>query len=518
MRIKKINYKHFLISAIACGCLFTACDFEEINEPKYQITADDMKGDNFNLGAFFPQLQDIAYPAQENNYQMNENLIGDVYGRYMMTGGKWPTKNFAVYNAPEGWVKFPFNNVMGNVYTAWNEIRKLTSGEGVNFAWAQILRVTAMQRLTDMYGPIPYSKVASGDLKVPYDSQEEAYKAMFVDLTDAIDVLTTFVVSNPGSFPMAQYDGVYGGDFSKWVKYANSLKLRMAMRIRFADADLARRMAEEAINHTIGVITSNTDNAKYSYEKGNPLHIMWDSYSDCRLCADITCYMTGYKDPRMTKYFQETTMGEKKGYFGIRSGLNSPGTQYSTQYSSPNVVKEDPLYWMYASEISFLRAEGAAIGWDMNGTAEQFYNDGIRLSFEQVGASGVETYLANSDLKQADYEDPNNSASINAVSTITIKWDESASAEEKLERIITQKWIALWPMGQEAWSEYRRTGFPKMFPLAQNTAYGNLLIANRIPFSADEYLNNKENMPAAKIALGGEDNYATHLWWDKYRK
>jgi hypothetical protein len=111
------------------------------------------------LGAFFPQLEDIAFPAQENNYQMNENLIGDVYGRYMMTTkSNWNSKTFAVYKAASGWYDFPFNSTMTSVYTAWNEIRKLTNGEGINYAWAQILRVAAMQRITDMYGPIPLFK------------------------------------------------------------------------------------------------------------------------------------------------------------------------------------------------------------------------------------------------------------------------------------------------------------------------------------------------------------------------
>ncbi len=516
MKLNKF-YTYFILALLL---FVNACtsDFDNINEPKYQASVEDMQGDNFMLGAFFPQLQDNAFPAQENSYQMNENLIGDVYGRYMMTSNDgWNTSNFSVYNAPEGWVKYPFNDVMSKVYTAWNEIRKQTNGEGVNFAWAQILRVTAMQRITDMYGPIPYSNVEKGDLKVSYDSQEEAYKAMFKDLSDAIEILTTYVNANPNSRPMAEFDGVYSGDYKQWVRFANSLKLRMAVRVRFADSGLAKEMAEEAVNHPIGVMTSNADNALYNYSKGNPIYVMWSSYSDTRVCADITSYMNGYNDPRRSKYFQLSKLsGSEDQYVGLRSGASLPNKSFALEYSAPNVEKSDALLWMSASEITFAKAEGALVGWDMGETAENLYNQGVKLSFEQWGASGVEDYLNNSSNKQANYTDPNNKYSTSALSTTTIKWDGSADEITNLERIITQKWIAMWPVGQEAWSEYRRTGFPRFFQVAQ-TVSPNIPVANRIPFSADEYLNNADNMPEALSHLGGPDNYSTKLWWDKFR-
>lgn len=514
--------KKYIYNTVVCSLFIlisglSSCDFEKINEPKYQASADDLKGDNFDLGAFFPQLQDIAFPAQENNYQMNENLIGDVYGRYMMTTkSQWNSKTFAVYKAVSGWYSFPFNSTLPAVYTAWDEINKNTKGVGVNYAWAQILRVTSMQRISDMYGPIPYSKVTTGNLKVPYDSQEDAYKAMFKDLTDAIEVLTTYVSANPSSKPMAQYDGVFGGDFKLWVKFANSLKLRMALRIRYADPELAKKMAEEAVGHIIGVMTTNADNAKYYYSKGNPINVMWDAYKDTRACADLISYMIGYNDPRLSKYFQlSNDIGGKKDYFGLRSGIATESEAWACKYSAPNFSKTDPLYWMMVSEVTFCRAEGALLGWKMNGTAESLYKDAIKQSFDLWGVSGYDAYIINSTSTQADYVDPNSKGTINALSTITIKWEESDSQERKLERIITQKWIALYPLGQEAWSEYRRTGYPKFFPVAQNTEYSGLVVANRIPFPYSEYENNSDEVAKAVQLLGGQDDYSTKLWWDK---
>ena len=99
--------------------------------------------------------------------------------------------------------------------------------------------------MLDMYGALPYSQISSDKLSAPYDTMEEAYHAMFTDLTDAINVMTVYVTENPNNRTMAKYDKVYDGDFEKWVKFANSLKLRMAIRIRFADREYARQMAEE---------------------------------------------------------------------------------------------------------------------------------------------------------------------------------------------------------------------------------------------------------------------------------
>ncbi|MCS2302548.1 SusD/RagB family nutrient-binding outer membrane lipoprotein [Bacteroides ovatus] len=84
-----------------------------------------------------------------------------------------------------------------------------------------------MHRMLDMYGALPYSQISSDKLSTPYDTMEEAYHAMFTDLTDAINVMTVYVTENPNNRTMAKYDKVYDGDFEKWVKFANSLKLRM---------------------------------------------------------------------------------------------------------------------------------------------------------------------------------------------------------------------------------------------------------------------------------------------------
>ena len=184
-------------------------------------------------------------------------------------------------------------------------------------------------------------------------------------------------------------------------------------------------------------------------------------------------------------------------------------------YSAANIEQSSRGVWMTAAEMTFCRAEGALAGWSgMGGSVEDLYNQAIRLSFEQWGASGVDAYLADATSTPAAYVDAEGGfgKAMPAASTITIKWDDSASDEVKLERLITQKWIAGFPNGDEGWAELRRTGYPKVFDVARTTT---IKVANRIPFCTEEPINNKDNYEKAVQLLGGADNYTTKLWWQR---
>lgn len=153
-----------------------------------------------------------------------------------------------------------------------------------------------MHRVTDMYGPIPYSKIISKtgevSLTVPYDSQEEVYKQMFKELDEVRDVLNDNLTLSAEAF--RRFDNVYQGNLSKWLKFTNSLKLRMAMRLTYIPEmkEEARRIAEEAV--ASGVITLNADNALLKVEE-NRAAMIFNDWNDHRVGADIISYMNGYK-------------------------------------------------------------------------------------------------------------------------------------------------------------------------------------------------------------------------------
>ena len=346
----------------------------------------------------------------------------------------------------------------------------------------------------------------------------------FEELDKAAEVLTKFTVNNPGSKPMSEYDLVYGGDYSKWVKFANSLRLRLAMRLAFVKPEVAKEQAEKAISHSLGVITSNDDNAGVktvgANDVVNQLYTMWANYKDIRMGASIWSILTGYEDPRLSKMFTQGTLNETSGYFALRTGLNLDSNKDSRLgYSSPNIQSNTPIIWINAAEVAFLKAEGALRGWNMGGaTPQSAYEEGIRLSFNEWGASGANEYMTDEVKTAANYIDPlKSSNNISAVSNITIGWKENDSKDKKLERIITQKWIATFPNGQEAWTEFRRTGYPKLFPVAVNNSSGTVdtdIQIRRLPFAKSEYTLNPQNIQEAIQLLGGQDNGGTRLWWD----
>ena len=180
---------------------------------------------------------------------------------------------------------------------------------------------------------------------------------------------------------------------------------------------------------------------------------------------------------------------------------------------------------MTAAEGFFLRAEAALRGWNMGGTARDFYEAGIRASFSENGVSGEDAYIANSALVPSRYVDRTNGGNAAAApSTITIAWDDEADFETNLERIITQKWIAMYPDGCEGWAEFRRTGYPHLLPVVNNDSQGLIdtqIQVRRCPFPVQEYNTNEAAVQAAVQLLGGEavggglDNGGTRLWWDR---
>ena len=249
---------------------------------------------------------------------------------------------------------------------------------------------------------------------------------------------------------------------------------------------------------------------------------------EIRMSAAMDSYMNGYNDPRRTAYFK--TAADDGGYHGVRCGTGNISSKVSAyagaKISKLNIDKTTtPIVWMTAAESYFLRAEGALRGWNMGGTAQHFYEAGVKISFQEAGVSSADNYLANDELTPAAYEDKTGDGNDAASpSSITIAWDESAGFEKNLERIITQKWIAMYPDGPEGWSEFRRTGYPKLFPVVRNDSNGKISTSvqiRRLPYPQSEYTTNSAAVNSAVSVLNGEsnngtgDNGGTTLWWDK---
>ena len=514
---------------IAASCLMASvlasctAKFEEYNTNPYGPTPGQMVGDGANVGALIMDMQQVLVQGHQNRSQMIDHMIGSEYGGHIACIALWGnTGNFYTYNPRINWVGQPFDVMLPQIYTNYFEITKLTEAKGAVYHWAQILRVFGSQLLASIYGPLPYSNVKEDVMTVAYDTEADLYNAMFAELDEAIEGLTPIAASGEDTSILAEYDMVYNANFTKWVKFANTLKLRMAMRISNVAPELAQTKAEEAVSHAIGVLSNAGEAAWSSYNDGmNPYYraeIEWNG-GEIRLSANIASYLGGYADPRLEKYAKTATYDEVEGVYGVRNGIKQTEGSMSEyqKFSTTAIGKSDKLLAMSASEAWFLRAEGALKGWNMNGSAKDLYETGVRVSMEERGAS-VDMYLT-SEAVPASYEDPYNSTNdIAAVSAVTPKYDESASAAENLERILVQKWIASFPNGWERWADFRRTGYPKMFPVVNNENKDGVTPERgmrRVPYSQNEYNTNPTNVAAAVVSLGGPDTGATDLWWAK---
>ena len=400
-----------------------------------------------------------------------------------------------------------FDTTMPQIYTGYFQIRDLSDGKGLAYQWAQILRVAASLKISDCYGPIPYSQITGTAFTVEYDNMEDLYKHMFDDLDEAISAFKVAVLGNEDMSSLSEYDLVFNGDFNKWVKFANSLKLRMAMRISSVSPALAKEKAEEAVSDVIGVMTSASDAAYSKYNDGmNPYYRVTSSWNEIRISANITSYLSGYNDPRLAKYASEADASIGGGQIGVRNGIYQSATTQAnyTKFSRLNIGIDDELLIMSASEAYFLRAEAALMyKWNMGGTPKELYDTGVTVSMEERKAT-IGDYLK-SEKVPAAYSDPSDSGKdIAAVSTVTPKYNESASVTENLERILIQKWIANFPNGWETWADIRRTGYPKLFPIVNNLNTDGVTVQRgmrRLPFPQSEYNTNNANVKAAVSML-----------------
>lgn len=524
-----------LISVAIAGLSACTGNFLELNTNPYEVSKDEMATDGYNVGAAISAMCGTVISTDVNTAQFTDCLLGGPMGGYYSTTGAFD-RMIDTFNPTDDWtnVFMASDRVIPTLYSNLSELQNLTDDEVV-LAIGDVIKVAAMHRITDTYGPIPYSKIGQeGMLTVPYDSQKDVYDKMFSELDDAITVFT----ENQGVNLSANADPVYGGDVKKWCKFANSLKLRLAMRIVYADRATAQSKAEEAVNHPIGVFASNEDNASLKAvafgEKGNPIYTAVkynqvqgsNTGGDSHAAADITSYMNAYDDPRRPLYFIPSEFPEKENMYvgvmvsGVKPALSTTGRLYSGIKVSPT----DPIVWMNAAEVAFLKAEAKAV-FDFNmgsKTEEELYNEGIRLSFEQWGvSSSYDSYVNSSDNVSVTYTDPKGlNTRTEVLSTLCVKWNESASQEEMQERILIQKWIANYHLGNEAWADHRRTGYPKFFPASDEGNKSNGIVKNdlgarRMPYPQNERTTNAENyQKAVSELLKGSDNMATRLWWD----
>ncbi|WP_278377962.1 SusD/RagB family nutrient-binding outer membrane lipoprotein [Chryseobacterium arthrosphaerae] len=545
---KYFKYKAFYL--LMASSLFTVgctSEFDKINSEYTPGLGDEQLNADFGqLVASMKLMQRGLVHYNLGVYQLQQNLNADMFSGYFSTSNPFNGNNFnSTYFMMDNWnerimitqledvlnKKDVFKAVMEKTYPGYNFDKSL--------AVMDIVKVISSLKVSDVHGPVIYSKFnkPNSDGSTDFDSQEDVYHYFIADLNKAITVLQSANTAVEDKSVMKSADVFFGGDAIKWMKFANSLKFRIAMRMRYAAPADSKKYAEEALASPVGLIENNIDNALINYGTPSPIGGVIYDWGDCRSGAPLLAYLNGFKDPRISAYaFKATDPAVAGQYIGIRQGIDLKGDKtFYVNYSVPLADAAGGAYFapgnqagrgkiFTAAETWFLKAEAALFGYAGAGDAKTNYEMGVKTSMEEWGKSAdYGAYIADDTSMEQPYSDPknpvNNIPAGNAMlSTVTIKWNEADTQERKLERLMTQKWLALYPDGSEAWAEQRRTGYPVLFKNILNSSQGNIdtdQMVRRVPIATKYRNNNPIGYQKAVSTLGGPDIGKTRLWWDK---
>lgn len=454
-------------------------------------------------------------------WQLTQGLNHDMFSGYFHDRRADFNDKNSVYNLNKNWAAaawdFTYQYIIPavmDVEERTQEVDSLLMFYGIN----KILKVELMHRICDTYGPIAYPRPDT------VQAQQDAYKAFFSDLDEGVESLMTYNKSEGSVKDFSTYDMLNCPSTDDWIRFANSLRLRLAMRISNVDKATAAAQVKTALSNPYGVLESNADVVQAEWTGcPNPLYGVagWDQVY---MGATMASVLNGYQDPRLARWFCKATLaGHRDEYLGIPQGvfMQAGDPDYYAGYSKFNMRggKMTPSILMTPAEIWFLRAEAALRGYTGE-NVQACYELGVHTSFGQWEAGDATNYLsdnANSPWPYVDYVPKSGGKDMPALITITTKWDNGASNEVKLERIITQKWLACFPESYEAWSEQRRTGYPCLFKVQTNNSGGAINTAEmirRLPFSEDAAAKDPQQYTELINALRGSDNGGTRLWWD----
>lgn len=479
--------------------------------------------------------------------------------------GCWNTTNYGGRHTID-------NNEMGRMWISFypKAIKNLTDGiarsnenaslTNVNAA-LRIYRVYMMSLMTDVYGDAPCSEAGLGYLdgkfNPRYDTQEEIYTWFFKELKEAATALQQ-------SGDKISGDVIYKGDVIKWKKFANSLRLRYAMRISDVAPEKAKQEFEDALLGDGGVFSSASDDALIKYIEV-PFSFGQESYTDYRgnalskllfgndpannpsyLCSTFFNQMKNSGDPRtyrIARFYYDGLMSststnnridltEEVLAKGVTMNPRDPGAfswePWPTGYESDimkeialtnpsvatsmaretepklanNFLKSDnPGVIITSAEINFLMAEAALKGWNVTGTVADLYAKGVRESMD---------FLSNhydcDKITDAEF------------STFIANNGIGYTDEQKKAAINTQAWILHLTNPAESWANVRRSGYPRLkspaeYDFAQFLT-GGADIPVRLSYPVLESSYNKQSYEEALNRMGGENSWNTPLWWD----
>lgn len=510
----KNNLIKYLSTGLGCILVLTSCDkgFEDLNkDPNAYVTPD--VNSVFSLSEVYMNGQD--YENHRANLIYTSEMVQH-FASFTYSGDK--------YDYSKEWSGAFFGSTYSNGVKHTVQLLSTipNTPENANKRSAvRIMKAYLFHRLTDLYGDVPYFDAGKGAtdliLKAKYDKQQDIYADLLKELDEsaqALDASKPFFGSS---------DLFYSGDVAKWKKFSYSLMLRLGMRLSKVDPAKAQLWVAKAIAG--GVFQSNADNLVLNHESGpqginnNPYtapYLQQDLHSgngSTKLGKTFIDQLKNTSDPRLRIYARiestgDNTPASQKGLpNGYTSGTITTHPSWTAAgikgYSDPNTLTvlrlDAPDIIMSYAEVQFLLAEAAVRGWDA-GNAQTYYNNGVTAAMKMLTVYGnAVAPVSDAEITAYLVANPFNSIGTNAA---------------KLNQIGTQKWVALFFNGLEAFAEFRRTGYPVLTPV---NFPGNLTggtVPRRLIYDETERVNNTANYNAA-ITQQGSDEFTTRVWWDK---
>jgi hypothetical protein len=388
----------------------------------------------------------------------------------------------------------------------------ITTGSGSNanqIAVATILKSYIIWTVTDRWGDVPYDDALLGaaNQQPKFDKQQDIYTRLFKDLKDAVAGFDNGLAM--------QGDVVYGGDAAKWKKFANTLRMQMALRLTklYPNAgDLAATEFAAAYNDPNGYITDNADNCVLPYDGSNfknPYYVIYDGRTDYAFSQTLGDIMNNMADARKPAF--KDGSGSDFPYGLERADAVAFGNGYAQFLSTAWKSTNSSVIILNAATSLLAAAEGVERGW-VTGSAATLYNQAIAASFAQWGVGGAAAYAASPAANYATGTGGGSNIGSNAYGSLV---GADAITTTPLERIALQRYLAHYPDGIQGWSEWRRTGFPHLKPttFATNSDAGKQ-IPIRYVYATNEYSLNPAQVAIAVSRLTGGDKMNSHIWWN----
>ena len=466
---------------------FTACQKFDNSNPNVPTVV--------NPGVVLPQVFfNVSNTLVNNAFELNNELI------------QYTCMNNTITEVQRFKLQPSNSNGIWGMYSRLRDLDDIVrmSEAGIDLqnykAIAMITRVFILSVITDTYGDVPYSeagRAAADKIYGPkYDLQKDIYADMIAKLKEAAALIDVAKGLSLGG------DVIYSGAMLKWKKFANSLRLRLLMRVSAKTEMNAVTQISEMLNNpvTYPLMDDNADNAIYKYSGSLP-DIFPLSINNLRdfdfkykaVSAFMVDSMKKFNDTRLFQYARPTNASASTStpqYVGLPNSLPvsesanyNGGFNFQSYLGTRFQTNTEPAIWMTYAEVLFLKAEAAKKGY-YTGDAKDLYEKGIRASFQYWGAAFDAAYL----------QQPG------------VEYDGS------LSKIFLQKFFALFFTGMEAWAEYRRTGYPNLVPGPTNSNNGK--IPTRIPYPLEEQSLNMDHYKEASTRIGG-DNMNTKVWWQQ---